>query len=146
METPLTASRPARAAMWVSPPPYTARATQCTPSSDLTPATGQQLWLTTLQRCPLPPPTGPGGATVGMSLAKFEAWATSVEDYSSICGWAPLMAAPYVRLLCNTKMQQCIDVRLGKHEFRQLSTADAIDRETCSDWPTLYCCGWNSSL
>ena len=62
-----------------------------------------------------------------MSPAAFEAWATSVEDYSSICGWAPPMAVPYVRLLCNTEVQQRIDARLGKHEFRQLSTADAVD-------------------
>ncbi len=62
-----------------------------------------------------------------MSPAAFEAWATSVEDYGSICGWVPPMAAPYVRLLCNTEVQQRIDARLGKHEFRQLSTTDAID-------------------
>ena len=62
-----------------------------------------------------------------MSPATFEAWATSVEDYSSICGWAPPMAAPYIRLLCNTEVQQRIDARLGKYEFRQLSTADVID-------------------
>ena len=70
METPPTASEPARAVMWIPPPPpqpYTVRATQYTPSPDLTPATGQQLWPTTLQRRPLPPSPGPGGATVGMS-------------------------------------------------------------------------------
>ena len=64
---------------------------------------------------------------MGMSPATFEAWATSVEDYSSICGWVSPMAAPYVRLLCNTEVQQRIDARLGKYELRQFSTADAID-------------------
>ncbi|KAG0717436.1 hypothetical protein GWK47_054451 [Chionoecetes opilio] len=53
-----------------------------------------------------PPPPGPGGATVGMSPATFEAWATSVEDYSSICGWAAPTAAPYVPPFCNTEVQQ----------------------------------------
>ncbi|KAG0715195.1 hypothetical protein GWK47_012494 [Chionoecetes opilio] len=61
-----------------------------------------------------------------MSPATFEAWATSVEDYSSICGWAAPTAAPYVRLLCNTEVQQRIDARLGKQVFRQLSTTETI--------------------
>ncbi|KAG0711777.1 hypothetical protein GWK47_019913 [Chionoecetes opilio] len=116
------------AATWSMPPPYYMdRATRYTPSPDITPATQQQLWPTTLQRRLLPPPPGPGGATVSMSPATFEAWATSVEDYSSICGWAAPTAAPYVRLLCNTEVQQRIDARLGKHVFRQLSTTEAID-------------------
>ncbi|KAG0713596.1 hypothetical protein GWK47_015873 [Chionoecetes opilio] len=32
----------------------------------------------------------------------------------------------YVRLLCNTEVQQRIDARLGKQVFRQLSTTETI--------------------
>ncbi|KAG0719885.1 hypothetical protein GWK47_049590 [Chionoecetes opilio] len=125
VETPPAGSGRAERAAWSNLPPYH-NATRYTPSPDITPATQQQLWPTTRQHRP-PPPPGPGGATVGMSPATFEAWATSVEDYSSICGWAAPTAAPYVRLLCNTEVQQRIDARLGKQVFRQLSTTEAID-------------------
>ncbi|KAG0728654.1 hypothetical protein GWK47_032029 [Chionoecetes opilio] len=101
VETPPAGSGRAERAAWSNLPPYH-NATRYTPSPDITPATQQQLWPTTRQHRP-PPPPGPGGATVGMSPATFEAWATSVEDYSSICGWAAPTAAPYVRLLCNTE-------------------------------------------
>ncbi|KAG0727752.1 hypothetical protein GWK47_033991 [Chionoecetes opilio] len=100
VETPPAGSGRVGTAAWSNLPPYH-NATRYTPSPDITPATQQQLWPTTRQHRP-PPPPGPGGATVGMSPATFEAWATSVEDYSSICGWAAPTAAPYVRLLCNT--------------------------------------------
>ena len=62
-----------------------------------------------------------------MSPAAFEAWAVSVEDYGLICGWFPPLAASYVRLLCDGNLQQRIDTRFDKQDFRQLSTAAAID-------------------
>ncbi|KAG0718624.1 hypothetical protein GWK47_052077 [Chionoecetes opilio] len=125
VETPPAGSGRAGRGAWSNLPPYH-NATRYAPSPDITPATQQQLWPTTRQHRP-PPLPGPGGATVGMSPATFEAWATSVEDYSSICGWVAPTAAPYVRLLCNTEVQQRIDARLGKQVFRQLSTTEAID-------------------
>ncbi|KAG0720682.1 hypothetical protein GWK47_048030 [Chionoecetes opilio] len=93
---------------------HTNNATRYTPSPDITPATQQQLWPTTRPHRP-PPPPGPGGATVGPCRRQtFEAWATSVEDYSSICGLGGTHSGPYVRLLCNTEVQQRIDARLGQ--------------------------------
>ncbi|KAG0720921.1 hypothetical protein GWK47_047473 [Chionoecetes opilio] len=125
VETPPAGSGRAGRAAWVHLR-HTTTPRVYTPSPDITPATQQQLWPTTQQHRP-PPSSRPGERTVGMSPATFEAWATSVEDYSSICGWAAPTAAPYVRLLCNTEVQQRIDARLGKQVFRQLSTTEAID-------------------
>ncbi|KAK8385305.1 hypothetical protein O3P69_012261 [Scylla paramamosain] len=76
---------------------------------------------------PPAPPSGPGTATQGMSPAAFEAWAVSVEDYGLICGWFPPLAAPYVRLLCDGSLQQRIDARFDKQDFRQLSTSAAVE-------------------
>ncbi|MPC97959.1 hypothetical protein E2C01_093306 [Portunus trituberculatus] len=86
-----------------------ATTTQYSPSPAFTPATGRQLWPTTLHQCPLPPPPSPGGATMGMLLATFEAWATSVEDYRNICGWALPVAAPY-RRCCLPLLESFSDV------------------------------------
>ncbi|KAK8374449.1 hypothetical protein O3P69_018935 [Scylla paramamosain] len=76
---------------------------------------------------PPAPPSGPGTATRGMSPAAFEAWAVSVEDYGLICRWFPPLAAPYVRLLCDGSLQQRIDARFDKQDFRQLSTSAAVE-------------------
>ncbi|MPC53767.1 hypothetical protein E2C01_047666 [Portunus trituberculatus] len=98
-----------QAATWVlsfapATPAYgIATTTQYSPNPAFTPATGRQLLPTTLYQRPPPPLPSPGGATVGVSPATFEAWATSVEDYSNICGWVPPVAAPYVRLLCTAE-------------------------------------------
>ncbi|KAK4307379.1 hypothetical protein Pmani_020898 [Petrolisthes manimaculis] len=73
------------------------------------------------------PPTGPGAATTGMSPATFEAWATSVEDYGFICNWAPPLSASYVRLLCSGEVQQRIDSRIDKLDFRKLEKQAAIN-------------------
>ncbi|KAG0713416.1 hypothetical protein GWK47_016283 [Chionoecetes opilio] len=112
VETPPAGSGRVGTAAWSNLPPYH-NATRYTPSPDITPATQQQLWPTTRQHRP-PPPPGPGGATVGMSPATFEAWATSVEDYSSICGWASPQRQPYVRLPLYTRCKQRHYARLGK--------------------------------
>ncbi|KAK4324208.1 hypothetical protein Pmani_005210 [Petrolisthes manimaculis] len=69
---------------------------------------------------------GPGAATTGMSPAAFEAWATSVEDYGFICNWALPLAASYVRLLCSGEVQQRINSRIDKLDFRKLETQAAI--------------------
>ncbi|KAG0728345.1 hypothetical protein GWK47_032666 [Chionoecetes opilio] len=137
VETPPAGSGRVRTAAWSNLPPYH-NATRYTPSPDITPATQQQLWPTTRQHRP-PPPPGPGRATVGMSPATFEAWATSVEDYSSICGWAAPTAAPYVRLLCNTEVSNSdINARLGKQVFRQLIHGGNRRCEKRGDRYTLY--------
>ena len=92
-------------------------------SSALAPNT----WEPSTPQRPPRPPSGPGTATQGMSPAALESWAVSVEDYGVICGWAPPLAAFYVRLLCSGDIQQRIHARFLRQNFRQLSTSAAID-------------------
>lgn len=54
------------------------------------------------------------------------AWAVSMEDYSLICGWAPPLAASYMRLLSSGDIQQHINGRIDKKDFTQLSTSKAV--------------------
>ena len=63
------------------------------------------------------PPVNPGMASANMSLAEFEAWATSVDDYGLICGWTPPLAALYVRLLCTREVQQRVDACVNRQIF-----------------------------
>nr|XP_027227343.1 uncharacterized protein LOC113819307 [Penaeus vannamei] len=100
---------------------------QFSPSPDLTPTPARTAWPVAQNQRPPLPPSGPGGATVGMSPSAFESWAVSVEDYGNICGWMPPLAASYVRLLCSGEVQQRIDARVNRHEFRLLSTTPAVD-------------------
>ena len=90
-------------------------------------ALAPNMWGPATPLRPPRPPSGPGTASHGMSPAAFEAWAVSVEDYGVICGWAPPLAASYVRLLCSGDLQQRIDARFLRQDFRQLSTSAAID-------------------
>ncbi|MPC31969.1 hypothetical protein E2C01_025270 [Portunus trituberculatus] len=76
---------------------------------------------------PLAPLSGPRTATQGMSPAAFEAWAVSVADHGLICGWFPPLAAPYLHLLCDSSLQQRIDARFDKQDFRQLSASAAVE-------------------
>ncbi|ROT84068.1 hypothetical protein C7M84_022732 [Penaeus vannamei] len=73
--------------------------TQFSPSPDFNPTPAKAAWPVAQNQRPPLPPSGPGGATVGMSLSAFESWAISVEDYGNICGWMPPLAASYVKLL-----------------------------------------------
>ncbi|XP_069972233.1 uncharacterized protein [Penaeus vannamei] len=100
---------------------------QFSPSPDFTPTPARTAWPVAQNQRPPLPPSGPGGATVGMSPSAFESWAVSVEDYGSICGWMPPLAASYVRLLCSGDVQQRIDARVNRQEFRLLSTTAAVD-------------------
>ncbi|KAG0710570.1 hypothetical protein GWK47_022548 [Chionoecetes opilio] len=69
----------------------------------------------------------PGGANRGHVAGDVEAWATSVEDYRSICGWAHPSVTPYYASLCNTEVQQRIDARWASKCCRHSSTTEAID-------------------
>nr|XP_027227344.1 uncharacterized protein LOC113819308 [Penaeus vannamei] len=100
---------------------------QFSPSPDFTPTPARTAWPVAQNQRPPLPPSGPGGATVGMSPSAFESWAVSVEDYGNICGWMPPLAASYVRLLCSGEVQQRIDARVNRQEFRLLSTTAAVD-------------------
>jgi len=100
---------------------------QFSPSPDFTPTPARTAWPVAQNQRPPLPPSGPGGATVGMSPSAFESWAVSVEDYGNICGWMPPLAASYVRLQCSGEVQQRIDARVNRQEFRLLSTTAAVD-------------------
>ncbi|ROT66062.1 hypothetical protein C7M84_015928 [Penaeus vannamei] len=66
----------------------------------------------------------------------LESWAVSVEDYGNICGWMPPLAASYVRLLCSGEVQQRIDARVNRQEFRLLSTTAAVDTDPVMKSPS----------
>ncbi|KAG0715121.1 hypothetical protein GWK47_012681 [Chionoecetes opilio] len=98
-----------------------------TPSPDITSATQQKLWPTTRQHRP-PPPQDQGERPGTCRRQLFEAWAPSVEDYSSICGWAAptrhLMYASFVKKRCNSSSTRA----WGKQVFRKtFKTTEAID-------------------
>ena len=72
-------------------------------SPDATTGPPLRQWSTVLPVLPL----NPGTASTAMSPAEFETWATSIEDYALICGWAPPLAAPSGSLQCQRPSALC---------------------------------------